>query len=64
MASLVRLDSKTRNQEQEIKAQAQRFDVEIVFKLSFAGQKLTAVPTLSACINLLDLDLSSNAITR
>ncbi len=62
---LARLDSKTQPRlEDDIKASTQRFDVAIVFKLSLANRALSAVPSLAACVNLQDLNLCKNGITK
>lgn len=62
-AKVLRLDSKSRNLEEDIKATTCRFDVGIVFKLSLAGKSLPGVPNLASCINLVELDLHNNSIT-
>lgn len=65
MAVLAKLDSKGRQDaEAVIKALTQRFDVEIVFKLSLAGRQLQAIQGLGNAINLTDLDVSCNNLTR
>ncbi|GAX82165.1 hypothetical protein CEUSTIGMA_g9593.t1 [Chlamydomonas eustigma] len=61
---LVRSSSSSGRTEESIKSISQRFDLEIVFRLSLASKKLNGIACLEPCINLTDLDLSDNDITK
>ncbi|GLC38051.1 Leucine-rich repeat-containing protein 56 [Pleodorina starrii] len=47
-----------------IRSATQRFDIEIVFKLSWVNKGLTRMSGLDKCINLVELNLTGNQITK
>lgn len=66
MAGIMRLDSRGRapDDEASIKSATQRFDVGIVFKLNLGNKGLQAIHGLGNCINLTELNVSDNALTK
>ncbi|PNH09404.1 Protein phosphatase 1 regulatory subunit 7 [Tetrabaena socialis] len=50
--------------EEGIKSASQRFDLEIVFKLTWTHKGLTRITGLDKCINLVELNLTGNQITK
>ncbi|KXZ56907.1 hypothetical protein GPECTOR_1g818 [Gonium pectorale] len=60
----MRSNSITGLTEEGIKGATQRFDLEIVFKLSWTFKVLTRISGLDKCINLVELNLTGNQISR
>mmetsp|Transcript_15032 Transcript_15032/g.26131 ORF Transcript_15032/g.26131 Transcript_15032/m.26131 type:complete len:268 (+) Transcript_15032:56-859(+) len=68
MAVLARLNSKSQQgtTDEDIRTATQRFDLEIVRILNLAGRGLSSVAGsgLNSCVNLTDLNLSDNTISK
>ncbi|GLI69173.1 hypothetical protein VaNZ11_013742 [Volvox africanus] len=61
---LARTNSLTGLTDDDIKSATQRFDLEIVFKFSWINKGLLRISGLDRCINLVELNLTGNQITK
>ncbi|GFR40522.1 hypothetical protein Agub_g1091 [Astrephomene gubernaculifera] len=63
-AVLSRSNSVTGLTDENVKSASQRFDVEIVFKLTWANKGLTRLAGLEKCANIVELNLAGNQISK